>query len=86
VEDESPVIPNDRQYTVDLIDNRYTFEGYYKRRPTSWADYVYGMRHIGRAAIRADFRQAISSRVGVNADDKGWKAYEREMRQNAAWN
>ena len=70
VEDESPVIPSEQRVTVDLIDNRYTFEGFFKRRPASWADYVYGMRHIGRAMSRGDFRLAITSRVGVNADDK----------------
>ena len=86
VEDESPVIPSEQRVTVDLIDNKYAFEGFYKRKPDSWADYVYGMRHMGRAMSRGDFRLAISSRVGVNADDKAWRAFEREMRQHAGWN
>ena len=86
VEDESPVIPSDQRVTVDLVDNRYTFEGHFKRKPDSWADYVYGMRHIGRATSRGDLRLAIGSRVGVNADDEAWRAFEREMRQHSGWN
>ena len=85
VEDESPVIPTGRRITIDLIDNRYTFEGHFKRPPRSWADYVYGMRHIGRATTRDDLRLAVASRVGVNADAKGWQAFESEMRQQAGW-
>lgn len=86
VEDESPVIPSDRPVTVDMVDNLYTFEAAFGRRPRSWRDYVYGMRHIGRANSRGDLRGAVATRIGVNSDEKGWKAFERDMRLYAGWN
>jgi hypothetical protein len=86
VEDESTVVPSDRPVTVDLVDNRYAFEGHYKRRPTTWADYVHGLRHIGRAATRSDLRMAIAYRVGANADKRGWEDFDREARAMAGWN
>lgn len=85
VEDEAPVIPTDQPVTVDLIDNLYTFQEVYRRRPYSWRDYVYGMRHIGRSASRADLREAVNARMGVNSDEKGWTKFEREMRAHAGW-
>jgi hypothetical protein len=85
VEDEAPSIPADRRVTIDLIDNRYAFEGYFKRPPRSWKDYVYGMHHIGRQSSREDLRNAVATRIGVNADKKGWQEYERELRQAAGW-
>jgi hypothetical protein len=86
VEDESTMVPSDRPVTVDLVDNRYAFEGHYKRRPTTWADYVHGLRHIGRAATRSDLRMAIAYRVGANADKRGWEDFDREARAMAGWN
>jgi hypothetical protein len=86
VEDESTMVPSDRPVTVDLVDNLYAFEGHYKRRPTTWADYVYGLRHIGRAATRTDLRQAIAYRVGANADKRAWEDFDREARAMAGWN
>jgi hypothetical protein len=86
VEDESTIVPSDRAVTVDLVDNRYAFEAEYKRRPVTWADYVYGLRHIGRAATRSDLRMAIAYRVGANADKRGWEDFDREARAMAGWN
>jgi hypothetical protein len=85
VEDDAPLVPADRQATIDLIDNKYAFEGHFKRPPLSWKDYVYGMRHIARQASREDLRGAVAARIGVNADAKGWRDYERELRALAGW-
>jgi hypothetical protein len=86
VEDESTVVPSDRPVTVDLIDNAYAFEFAYKRKPTTWADYVYGLRHIGRDNARHDLRMAIAYRVGANADKRAWEDFDREARAMAGWN
>jgi hypothetical protein len=86
VEDDAVAAPNGRPVTVDLIDNRYAFEHAYKRRPESWADYVYGMRHIGRASSREDLRFAVATRMGVNATEEIWRSYERDQRAHAGWN
>jgi hypothetical protein len=89
VEDESTVVPSDRPVTVDLMDNHYTFQSCrdgFGRKPDSWADYVYGLRHIGRAATRSDLRMAIAYRVGANADKRGWEDFDREARAMAGWN
>lgn len=86
VPDDSPVVPSDRRVTVDLLDQRYAFELAYGREPQSWADYVLGMRAVGRRDSRTDLRLAVSVRVGVNADKKNWGDFEREMRQMAGWN
>lgn len=86
VEDQSSHVPSDRPVTVDLIDNLYSFQAQYGRRPSTWKDYVYGMRHIARLSSREDLRGAAFTRVGVNADQKSWREYEREMRAAAGWN
>jgi hypothetical protein len=85
VEDEAPSVPPSTRATIDLIDNRYAFEGHFKRAPRSWKDYVYGMHHIGRHASRSDLRLAVATRIGVNGDKDGWQAYERELRSAAGW-
>jgi hypothetical protein len=85
VEDESPLTPSEQRVTVDLIDNRYAFEGHYKRPPRSWKDYVYGMHHIARQQAREDLRAAVAARVGVNSDEKGWLKHERALRETAGW-
>jgi len=85
VPDDAPVVPSDRSVTVDLVDQKYAFELAYGREPRSWADYVLGSRAAGRRDNRTDLRSAVSARVGVNADKKGWGDYEREMRQMAGW-
>jgi hypothetical protein len=85
VEDDAVYAPSERGVTVDLIANRYAFELAYKRKPESWKDYVYGLRHLGRDGAQVDFRTAVSTRVGVNADEKNWKQYERDQRAAAGW-
>jgi hypothetical protein len=85
VPDEATYVPPEKPGTIDLIGNRYAFELAYHRRPDSWADYVYGMRELGRRTAQEDFRNAVSTRVGSNADEKGWKEYERDQRAAAGW-
>ena len=85
VPDDAPGVPSDRSIIVDLVDQKYAFELAYGREPRSWADYVLGSRAAGRRDNRTDLRSAVSARVGVNADKKGWGDYEREMRQMAGW-
>jgi hypothetical protein len=85
VEDEAPTVPPSTRVTIDLLDNRYAFEGFFKRPPRSWKDYVYGMHHLGRQASRKDLRLAVATRIGVNGDKDGWRDYERELRAAAGW-
>lgn len=86
VEDDSVYVPPDRPFTVDLVDNLYTFNSHFGRRPDSWKDYVYGMRHISRDNNRAGYRTAVSSRMGVNSDKEAWQEYERDVLMAAGWN
>lgn len=86
VPDESPAPPSsEKQIKIDLIADLYTFRALYGCRPESWADYVYGMRHVGRHGARHDLRAAVSARVAYHADKAGWRDYERDQLAAAGW-
>lgn len=91
VPDQSPDNPSGgKPPTIDLIDGvmdfARTFPGLLNAEglPVSWAMYVYGMRHLGRAVARDTLRYAQAMRVG-QADKEAWKEFSISMRSASGW-
>lgn len=47
--------------------------------PRSWAHYVHGLRHLGRAHLREQLAQAQAVRIGQHADEKGYARWQRAV-------
>jgi len=90
VPDQAQYQPPDRKLTVDFMDAISAFATAFPAWmgadgwPLSWAHYQYGTRHLGRAAARAELRQAVAARAG-GAEAKGFKQYVAEQQQAAGW-
>lgn len=89
VPDEASYQPPERKVTIDFMDNvaqfAKAFPAWVKDGwPLSWAHYQYGMRHLGRAWVREELRQAAAARAG-QAEKKDFKAYITEQRPAAGW-
>ena len=49
--------------------------------PLSWSHYVYGQEYLTRATARGLLEAATANRVGVNADQQGYRQWRRELLQ-----
>lgn len=90
VRDQAGYPPPDKPVTVDYLDAKYAFIREYPAlcvngEPRSWADYLYGNRHLMRAHTREDLRHASAVRAGVNADKKEFERYDSDLRSAAGW-
>jgi hypothetical protein len=82
VPDDAPAPPASGPVTVDMMDNRMAFRRAFGAYPATWAEYVYGMRHLSRDVARTDLRGAVSGRM-AGADKKAWSEWVREVRTEA---
>lgn len=81
---ERPAIPgDDGPKLIDVLDNAYAFEREFKRKPTGWADYCYGMAHLGRAHAHEMLRNAGAFRASQTVNERDWKDWLRDTRTNA---
>lgn len=91
VPDQSPVMPPTGPVTMDWIDELVGFARAFPPTwldedgmPRYWAQYLYGVRHLGRARHREDLRLAQATRAAqfVQADFDKWVT---EYRAAAGW-
>ena len=63
---------------LDLLAARYEFAGYFKRQPTSWRDFRYGMAEIAREDARWKLRHGDAARMAASGKGTdGTDPYER---------
>lgn len=89
VPDEASYTPPKKKVTIDFMDNVAQFAAAFPAWmqdgwPLSWAHYQYGSRHLGRAWVREEMRQAAASRAG-QAEKKDFQEYVAEQKYAAGW-
>lgn len=89
VPDAASYQPPTKKETHDYVDALFAFARAYPAlmrdgHPLSWAHYLYGNRHLGRAQVREDLRASSAARVS-QAEQKEYRRYAAEMRAAAGW-
>ena len=82
---DRPAIGGAGSRIIDVLDCMYEFEREFKRKPTGWADYCYGMSHIGRVRAREMLGDAGVVRIAQTPDEAKWDQWLRETRAIAGF-